>query len=455
MRGQKDALIIDMSSEDIQKYITDNLTIKKEEKDKLGEVFTPPVLIKEMLDKFPPTVWTNPDLKWLDPANGIGNFPMMVYEQLMVGLIKWESNKTKRSNHILKNMLYMVEINPTNVKISRKIFGKDANIACGDFLKMDLLEKFGVDKFDVIVGNPPFNDEKKDTNKTTIQLWDKFLIYIFKILKINGFLGLIHPQNWRGPNNPLWKLLTTKQIIYLHIYGEKATKNLFQISSKVDLYVLQNKEIYENTNIIDELGNKLSIQLNKLYFLPNYKILELQKILINNSSIDIIKDNIHSSSKTQTNKTDKFKYPIISSITDGNELHFRYSDNNEEPFGIKKVIINGGRYAYSYNDYLGNYGITQNLFAIKISNKHEGDIIIKALNTDKFKEIMKATKWGAFPITDYRMFKYFKPDFYKEFISDEKDKAGTKIQSIVRGKQTRKKLNKKSGGSIKNKNGII
>ena len=31
-------------------------------------------LVCEMLEQLPPSVWKNKDLKWLDPANGIGNF---------------------------------------------------------------------------------------------------------------------------------------------------------------------------------------------------------------------------------------------------------------------------------------------------------------------------------------------------------------------------------------------
>ena len=34
-----------------------------------GEVFTPPELINEMLDKLPNDVWYNPKLKWLDPCS--------------------------------------------------------------------------------------------------------------------------------------------------------------------------------------------------------------------------------------------------------------------------------------------------------------------------------------------------------------------------------------------------
>ena len=128
--------------------------MRKVEKDKNGEVFTPTSLIKEMLDKLPKSVWKNKDLKWLDPANGSGNFPMIVYSKLMDGLKTIIPDKRKRSDHIIKNMLYMVELNEKNVAISRKIFGSDANIACANFLTEEdkWKRKFeGVYTFDVII----------------------------------------------------------------------------------------------------------------------------------------------------------------------------------------------------------------------------------------------------------------------------------------------------------------
>ena len=58
--------------------------------------------------------------------------------------------------------------------------------------------------------------------------------------------------------------------------------------------------------------------------------------------------------------------------------------------------------------------MSQISFGIPIKSK-EGELILKAINTPKFKKIIAATKWGAFQ-TDYRMFKYFKKDFYKYFL---------------------------------------
>ena len=40
-------------------------------------------LVNEMLDKLPLEVWYNKDLKWFDPANGMGNYPIAVYLRLI------------------------------------------------------------------------------------------------------------------------------------------------------------------------------------------------------------------------------------------------------------------------------------------------------------------------------------------------------------------------------------
>jgi len=46
--------------------------------------------------------------------------------------------------------------------------------------------------------------------------------------------------------------------------------------------------------------------------------------------------------------------------------------------------------------------MSQLTFGLPIKSHSEGDALVKA------------TKWGVFQ-TDWRMFKYFKPDFYKKY----------------------------------------
>ena len=100
--GVKTNLIYNMNAKDIQAKIEKYLPVKIKEKDEYGEVFTPQILIEEMLDHLPKSVWKNKDLKWLDPANGIGNFPMVAYMKLMEGLKDVIPNVKTDANILLK-----------------------------------------------------------------------------------------------------------------------------------------------------------------------------------------------------------------------------------------------------------------------------------------------------------------------------------------------------------------
>jgi hypothetical protein len=82
--------------------------------------------------------------------------------------------------------------------------------------------------------------------------------------------------------------------------------------------------------------------------------------------------------------------------------------------------------------------MSQISFGIPIKSKKEGNLLLKAIETPKFKKIIAATKWGAFQ-TDYRMFKYFKPDFYKYFSSSKKSKKQRpKSVSMTKKNKTKK-----------------
>lgn len=459
---KKDKLIYEMSPEEIQKKIEEYLPVRDAEKDKFGEVFTPIKLIEEMLDKLPKDVWKNKDYKWLDPANGIGNFPMIAYKKLMDGLKDVIKDEKTRSEHIIKNMLYMFEINPKNVGVSRKIFGKDANIFCGDFLSMDIGKATGIDKFDVIMGNPPFNKPQEGTRKGSYggrTLWDKFVKKSLEILNKNGFLAFINPANWRGLGelHYLWDIISELQLLYLRIYGENDGKKYFNVGSRFDLYVLQNKSNTKPSEIIDEFGEKHLIKINEWPFLPNYNYKIFEKILISqDKGIDVIySSSIYDTRKLKDKKTTEFKYPVVHSITKEGITYWYSNTDKKGHFGEPKVILNFNRHQYSHkeqNDYEGKLGMSQISFGIPIKSKKEGEEILKAVDTLEFKKIIASTKWGAFQ-TDYRMFKYFKPDFYKYLLS-RKQNSTKKVRSLPSKLTNRKTISKRKAKSVGGKRTI-
>ena len=462
----------------ILQVIDDHLIPDEEAKKQRGEVFTPPDLVREMLfglrkDKLREgkteifgvdndgnfieesednrvgglsnEVWRNPNLKWLDPSNGIGNFPVIAFYKLDYELsnVKGYEEKEKRHKHIIENMLFMIEIDKGNCITCRQIFRKidnDAkpNICCADTLSMNdaILSKVfdGVNRFDIIMGNPPFQKPKEGHLKGGFggrTLWDEFVKFSLKILNTNKFLVFLHPPGWRKPESDLYKLMTsTNYIQFLKIFPKQ--NNWFNIPQRFDYYVLI-KTINESESMIVNEQNKIeNVLLSSMPFIPNYNILNIKKFLVFEGGIDVI----YSRSKfgtdkvqVKSDKSKEFKYPIIHEMNQKG-LGIRYTNkpdfedkSNQRHFGVSKVILSFNEKQYPLNDYEGTYGMSQITFGLPISSKKEGDNIVKAINSDEFADIIKATKWGAFQ-TEYKMFRYLKKDFWKSFISHKLKQGG-------------------------------
>jgi hypothetical protein len=462
-----------IDNEKVLEIIRKHLTPKEEEKNLFGEVFTPLELVCEMLSKLPSRVWTDKELKWFDPANGIGNFPIVVYYKLMVTLKGAIGNPKKRSKHIIEQMLYMNELNPVNVGVCRRVFKMIDPDATPNIFKGDFLEKTefgGVSKFDIIIGNPPFqNQTSGDTAQGGHDLYPSFFIKSVELLNENGFLSFINPAKWRAPDKKgnlkiMWDIFTHNNAIFLKIFGSEETTQIFNggAATRIDYYILQKNTRYTHTIVIDEQNKQHTIDLTEWSFLPNYNLDNIKKLLTTEENGNKV---IYSSSQfdkrkpyMNETKTSTFKYPIRHShtITAGDILY--WSSTKTPPvkdmvqmFGIPKVILVKGLYTYPYNDYKGEYGMSNYSFGIPIKSKKEGDCIVEAINTDNFADIIKATKWSS-GFTDHNMFKYFRPDFYKDFLGKTSSCSATKIQAAVRGHQTRKKYKKGGIGKKSRRN---
>ena len=83
-------------------------TVRSRERVKAsGEVFTPPELVNEMLDKLPPEVWIDKAKTFIDPAAGNGNFLIEVKRRLLAA--------GRSEVHILEHQLFAIEIMPDNL----------------------------------------------------------------------------------------------------------------------------------------------------------------------------------------------------------------------------------------------------------------------------------------------------------------------------------------------------
>jgi superfamily II DNA or RNA helicase len=421
-----------IKDEKVLGIIRDRLTVRDEEKNLYGEVFTPIELICEMLEHIPKEVWKNPDLKWLDPANGIGNFPVVAYYKLMDSLKDYKPKGKSLSRHIIEDMLYMVELNAVNVRVCKKIFKMidpkaEPNIVKANFLEFKGFR--GVDKFDVIMGNPPF--QKKVGPKKTQPTWNLFTIdSINKYLNKDGYLVFVHPNGWRegrsGSFKKVYENLIERDLISLTMRDYKAGAETFGGSgTNYDYYCLRNTPSRTNKTKINDIDRKISIiDLNDYDFIPSGMFDVFQKLKgSGDNKVDIIYDrSMYGSDKSNMNMDKKgdFIHPCVYTITQQKGVTLMYSNEKKDMFGKNnaKVIWSNGAGTYPIIDAGGNYGLTQFSYGIK-DNPKVLKHIKQAMEHPDFIKLMKYLM-GQQHKYNRKIIGTFKKDFYKHFLGKSK-----------------------------------
>lgn len=171
---------------------------------KTNQQFTPVSKVRKMVDVLEeesPGIFSDPSKTFLDPYAKSGLFIEEVAKRLMNGLEGVIKDEGARLNHIYTKQLYAIAPSTITYQIVKNHVNRSywhnikhcdlTESSINNTMQETINELFGGEdmKFDVIIGNPPYQEDRKGENKNYAKpIYDRFMDESFKLATITTYI---------------------------------------------------------------------------------------------------------------------------------------------------------------------------------------------------------------------------------------------------------------------------
>ena len=346
----------------------------------MGEVQTPNELAQEMINKLPEEIFISDKTTFLDPCFGSGTY----LKEIALKLRKYGHSKEN-----INSRLIGVEKSIRFINKIQQLQGFNPTLIHADFLKYDFKDM----KFDVVVGNPPYNG---DGGNSTGKLWVKFVDFGIKLLTPKGKLLFVTPNTWINGTSKNYTSFKENKVLFAKFYEQNPFSS--QIGTSTSYFVIENSTSNGEkipTQYQDKNNKVISFDLDYVngVSIPT-KIIDprafsiLEKVVDFNSPLPIKHD-----SRLHTQYKLKYFNPTPSTQTPEKAFHsnrithyFNFNDVKFTPQQIEehkslKVII--PKMAVSKTAFItSNQSTTQDGRWIVVKDHNEGEKIVKFIKSN-------------------------------------------------------------------------
>ena len=280
-------------------------------------------------------------------------------------------------------------------------------------------------KFDVVMGNPPYQS-KGEGNRKSQAIWPYYVESGLRLLKEGGKIAMIHPSGWRGVGKSfrnVKEILKKLDFEWLSIHDENEGQKVFGGFTRYDVYVAKKSDSpNEITEIRDENGDIVKLNIKGMEFIPNFDIEMLRDLIARpeEEKVNIIYDRtMYGTDKQGMSETKSSNYylPCVRYMYKGDngKIDCWYADQDKGHFGIPKVMFgtmaSTGKITIDEN---GEFGMTQFVAGIVDQTKNL-EAIRAAMSSKRFQNVMKSVQ---FTRQEYNLnvLQSFRKSFWKEFV---------------------------------------